>query len=168
MICTRACVHRDLPSTLFCRETLDTIRQTVSMSLSAIEEGLRDTGFSDFENAVWKEIDRVVNLSTCSFFSFRPEERDSPVSNAVWERYVFFLNRAPDVNKLVFMHLYGVAEDEPMAEDTDLGGGESMSYGGCPYSDLHNQDDQDVAMLSDGSPMNDDCFIPTVSLNLSQ
>eukprot|EP01061_Rhynchopus_euleeides_P012003 TRINITY_DN21608_c0_g1_i1.p1 TRINITY_DN21608_c0_g1~~TRINITY_DN21608_c0_g1_i1.p1 ORF type:complete len:276 (+),score=32.60 TRINITY_DN21608_c0_g1_i1:258-1085(+) len=121
----------DLPSEVFFREQPEAIQRTVSLVFAETAQYLNQIGAPDLEPSIWREIDQVVNLSQCEFFAFRPDSSASPVEGATWEHYYFFLNRAPEVNKLVFLTLHAAPNspgDDDMALDDELGVSESATY----------------------------------------
>ena len=75
-------------------------------------------GYPNFGTSMWTEIDRVMNLGACDYFTFNPPAQESPMEDASWCQFVFILNKSPDVNKIVMFLMYGVPE--VIDDDNDL------------------------------------------------
>eukprot|EP01060_Flectonema_neradi_P011169 TRINITY_DN18246_c0_g1_i1.p1 TRINITY_DN18246_c0_g1~~TRINITY_DN18246_c0_g1_i1.p1 ORF type:complete len:290 (+),score=53.33 TRINITY_DN18246_c0_g1_i1:52-921(+) len=107
----------DISPSYFCRELPENIKKAVDTRVNLMHPVLAARGYPNFATSMWSEIDRVMKLDSCDYFTFNPPAQDSPFEDASWCQFVFILNKATDVNKIVMLVLYGMPE---MGDDTEM------------------------------------------------
>eukprot|EP00755_Sulcionema_specki_P013702 Sspe_Gene.54694::Locus_30156_Transcript_1_1_Confidence_1.000_Length_1083::g.54694::m.54694 len=110
----------DMPLSYFWKEHPEVVKGVIHTRLLGFSHALQSFGAEGLEDSIWREIDQVMTLPECLFFSFNPPSTESPFENSIWSHVYFIYNPNPDVNKVVIFSLAAISDsmDELEGEDT--------------------------------------------------